>query len=129
MQHPYETPQLSDERGTNLSSKLWNEIRIKLQHRKLCRIEDLVTELAITFYAEDFKIYVSSYQKVAQAVHILSCCQPRTSARICTECKSQCVCTTLRYAVRVILLLPRFRLHNLLLIKVALVQFHMKSLQ
>lgn len=57
--------------GPNLCGGRWNELCIKFQHSKFCRIEDLVAEFAITFNAENFKIDVSSYQKLAESVHTL----------------------------------------------------------
>lgn len=46
---------------TYLGRGLRNEFFVKFQHGKLCRIEDLVAELAIPFHTKNFEIDVTAW--------------------------------------------------------------------
>ena len=47
-------------RRTDLSSGLRNEFLIKFEHCKLGRIENLVTELAVTLYTENLQVDITT---------------------------------------------------------------------
>jgi hypothetical protein len=46
--------------GTYLGTGLREESFVEFQHGKLCRVEDLVAELAIPFYPKNFEIDITT---------------------------------------------------------------------
>ena len=49
-----------------------DKILIKLEHGKLGGVEDLVTELSVTFHAKDLKINITTYRRDSQQIALLA---------------------------------------------------------
>jgi len=78
----------------HLRSGSRNEILIKFEHSELGGVEDLVTELSVTFHAKDLEVDVAAYRSNYQQTTSVDVTSVRTSRRVRAERKPQRVAST-----------------------------------
>jgi len=112
-----------------LQSHARGKILIEFEHGKLGGVEDLITELSVTFHAKDLKVDITTYRSDSQQTILVHATSDRTSRRVRAEGKSQRIASAFWNALGEILLLASFSLGNFFFIQVTLIEFLVQGLE